>query len=180
MNGNCHFVYGAAIGTALTLCSEQLALLLPSITASPETSTLFVLGGLLGGIFPDIDNPVSYVGKLTVPVSSLLGTIGKATGKTGKHHRGILHDPIVYITGIILCYLYFTPLLGFFAGCLSHLFLDMFNPSGIPFLFGVKHLHLGKMPSGSTSSVIFTWINVALVIALGVFIKYGLTNFIQI
>lgn len=183
MNGNCHFVFGAALGTAFSLNMELIASALPNLSPTSETATLFVLGGILGGIFPDIDNPTSYFGKLASPISKIFGSIGKATGKTGKNHRGIMHDPIVYLAGLALCYFYFPPLIGFFVGCLSHLFLDMFNPSGIPFLFGAAHLHLGKIVSGSKNSITFTWINVVLVLLIGLGIKSGifsdLTNILQ-
>ncbi len=183
MNGNCHFVFGAALGTALSLNMELIASALPNLSHSPETTTLFVMGGILGGIFPDIDNPASYFGKLASPISKAVGSFGKLTGKTGKNHRGIMHDPIVYLAGLVFCYFCFTPLVGFFVGCLSHLFLDMFNPSGIPFLFGAAHLHLGKIVSGSKSSVIFTWISVALVLLASLAVKteiiLKITNVLQ-
>lgn len=178
MNGNCHFVFGAAVGTALSLNLDYISTALPNISDTPETITLFILGGLIGGILPDIDNPSSYVGKLTVPVSMMFASMGKVTGKTGKNHRGIMHDPIVYIAGLILSYLYCTPLVGLFIGCLSHLILDLFNPSGIPFLFGAAQLHLGKIPSGSKSSVAFTWVSVGLVLVLSIAAKLGVSKFL--
>lgn len=174
MNGNCHFVYGASIATALCMNLNTIAEHLPNLSPTPETATLFVLGGLIGGIFPDVDNPSSYVGKLSSPISKMFGAIGVFSGKTGSRHRGILHDPIVYLIGLYLCYCHFTPLVGFFIGCLSHLFLDMFNPSGVPFLFGVKHLRLMKIPSGSRESIIFTWLNVVLTLVIGFAFYIGL------
>ena len=168
MNGNCHFVFGASVGTAAALNMGLIEAHLPNIAAAPETATLFILGGLIGGIFPDIDNPTSYFGKLTTPVSKWIGGVGKAFGQSGAHHRGIFHDGALYIAGLILSYLYFPPLLGFFLGCLSHIYLDMFNPSGIPFLFGVKRFRLGKIESGSKGSVLFTWINTILVLIAGI------------
>ena len=171
MNGNCHFVYGAAVGTAFTMNLDKVSTILPHVTNTPETATLFILGGLIGGIFPDIDNPSSYMGKLSAPVSTVIGFVNEKLGKTGANHRGILHDPLVYLIGLILSYFFFPPLIGFFIGCLSHLFLDMFNPKGIPFCF-VKKVSIGKFDSGSTSSVIFTWINVFLCIILGCVLKF--------
>lgn len=171
MNGNCHFVYGASVGTAGAMSLEVLHQHLPNITTTPETATLFVLGGLIGGIFPDIDNPTSHVGKLTVPISTWIGGIGKAFGKSEERHRGVFHDAALYIAGLLLSYFFFPPLIGFFVGCLSHIYLDLFNPSGVPFLFGVKHLHLGKIPSGSKASIIFTWVNALLVLLLGITVQ---------
>lgn len=174
MNGNCHFVYGASVATALSMNMDKLSTIIPTLVASPENITLFIFGGLIGGIFPDLDNPTSYVGKLSSPLSKLFGVLGTASGKTGANHRGILHDPLVYLVGLFLCCQHFTPLIGFFIGCLSHLFLDMFNPAGVPFLFGVKHLHLMKIPSGSRESVIFTWLNVVLVLVVGFVLQLNL------
>lgn len=158
LNGNCHFIFGASVGASLAMNIDKLDFFFPRIMDTPEMAVLFVMGGLLGGVFPDIDNPTSYVGKLTAPVSRWLGKVSAAMGKEGWNHRGILHDPIVYLIGLFLCTFQFTPLIGFFVGCLSHLFLDMFNPVGIPFLFGVKHLRLAKIPSSSKQAITLTWI----------------------
>lgn len=169
MNGNCHFIYGAAVGSMLALNLDKISTAV-NISNSAETATLFVLGGLVGGIFPDIDNPSSYMGRLSTPVSSAIGLINKKLGKVGANHRGILHDPIVYILGLFLSYFFFSPLLGFFIGCLSHIFLDMFNPKGVPCLF-LHRIRLGKFESGDPSSVIFTWVCVILCIGVGILIK---------
>jgi membrane-bound metal-dependent hydrolase YbcI (DUF457 family) len=61
-------------------------------------------------------------------------------------------------------------LLGFFVGCLSHLFLDMFNPKGIPFFF-IKRIRLGKIESGDVKSIIFTWVCVFLCLGIGITLK---------
>lgn len=174
MNGNCHFIFGASVGTMLAMNMDKISQALPHLTNSSETATLFVLGGLLGGIMPDIDNPVSYVGKLTVPVSTVIGKTGELFGKSGAMHRGILHDPITYLAGLAISYLYCPSLCGFFIGCLTHLFLDLFNPAGIPFLFGVKHLRLGKIKSGSNLSIILTWVLVVLAVLTGFLCKFCL------
>lgn len=171
MNGNSHFVFGVSLGTAIAMNMNVIGEVLPNLNASAETTTLFVLGGLIGGILPDIDNPTSYMGKLSAPVSTMFGTLGKMTGKTGSNHRGIMHDPTIYLIGLVLSYLYLPSLVGLFVGCLSHIFLDMFNPSGVPFLFGVKRLRLGKILSGSKTGVWFTWLNVFLVLIVGIVAK---------
>lgn len=172
MNGNCHFIFGACVGTAAAMNTELLHFYLPNIAVTSETATLFVLGGLIGGIFPDIDNPTSYFGKLTAPLSKWIGNVSKVFRKSEERHRGIFHDAAVYIAGLIFSYLFFPPLIGFFIGCLSHIYLDMFNPSGIPFLFGIKHLHLGKIASGSKASIIFTWLSAVFVLVLGMLASF--------
>lgn len=173
MNGNCHFIYGAAWGSMAALNLDKLNAYLPNITNTPETACLFVLGGLIGGIFPDMDNPTSHMGKLSVPVSTFIATIGGFMGKKGAYHRGIMHDPLIYAVGLLLSYLYFPPLLGFFVGCMSHVFLDMFNPVGVPFMLGAKHLHMAKIKSGSKESVLLTWVLVVIVLVAGFTVKFG-------
>lgn len=155
----------------LAINADKIETVLPNISASSSTVTLLVLGGLIGGILPDIDNQGSYIGKLTAPLSTFIGSIQKVFGRTDSRHRGLLHDPIVYIIGLVLSYLYFTPLVGLFIGCLTHIFLDLFNPSGVPFLFGVKHLRLAKLNSGSKESIVFTWVFTAAVVVVGAVIK---------
>ena len=169
MNGNCHFIYGAAVGSALAINLDKISSI-TSINNSPETATLFILGGLVGGIFPDIDNPNSYMGHLSAPISTIIGEINEKLGKVGSNHRGILHDPIVYLVGLVLSYFFFSPLIGLFIGCLSHIFLDMFNPKGVPCLF-VHRIRLGNFNSGDFSSVLFTWVCVILCIGIGISIK---------
>lgn len=171
MNGNCHFLFGLACGSMLALNTDKLSEILPNVTDTPETAMLFVLGGLTGGILPDIDNPSSHIGKLSVPVSTIIGKIQKMSRKTDGRHRGIFHNPTVYIMGLVLSYLYFSSLIGLFTGCLTHIFLDMFNPSGVPFLFGAKRLRLARIPSGSRESIILTRLFTAVVTVAGTALK---------
>lgn len=167
MNGNCHFMFGTAVGAMVALNADKLSLLLPHINNSPETTSLFVLGGIIGGILPDMDNPKSYIGRLSNPISKYIGKFSGLFGKRGKYHRGVLHDPSIYIIGLILSYLYFPYLLGIFIGGLSHIYLDMFNPVGIPLLFGTKRIYLGQINSGSKEAIRFTWLNILLCLLLG-------------
>ena len=173
MNGNCHFIFGAAVGSALVLNLGAVSAAIPQITNTPETATLLILGGVIGGIFPDIDNESSYMGKLSAPVSTIIGSVNKLFGKVGSNHRGILHDPIIYLVALVLSFLFFPPLIGFIIGCLSHLFLDLFNPKGIPVAV-FKRVHLANFKSGSIESVVFTWVCVVLLIGIGIFTKVAL------
>lgn len=168
MNGNCHFIFGAAVGSMVALNLGAISTVLPQVTNTPETATLMVMGGLLGGIFPDIDNPSSHIGQLSAPVSTIIGKVNKLCGKKGANHRGILHDPFIYLIGLVCVYFGFAPLLGFLLGCFSHIFLDMFNPKGIPLFFGLFNLSLAKFKSGELSSIIFTWICVFITLIVGI------------
>ena len=136
MNGNCHFMVGGAMGVATCLLTQTDA----------TATTLIISTCLIGSIFPDIDSPNSHFGQLTKPLSTIISKFNRK----GSQHRGLLHALLIYVCGLILSYLYFKPILGFFIGAISHLFLDTFNPSGIPLLFLYKNrLHLGKVRSDS-------------------------------
>lgn len=151
---------------------DRISTYLPNVNPDNEMIALLIMGGLIGGIFPDIDNPKSHFGQLSKPVSTVIGKIGKVTGKTGSHHRGIFHDISIYIAGLILSYLYAPFLLGFFLGAITHLFLDMFNPAGVPVFFGIKRLHLGKIEADSKSAMILTYLLILFTIGIGCTIKF--------
>lgn len=204
MNGNCHFVFGASVGTTLCLTGvanqlyaninglSQLSGLssIPTYTTSANPLedvingsantpnaiifSLFICTCLIGSIFPDIDSPKSNFGQLTAPLSTVIGKIGKAKGKTGKNHRGIFHDIGIYIILGLLSYSYFPAIIGFFVGAISHLILDAFNPMGVPVLFGVKHLHFGKVYSGSNESVVLTWALSIMCLIFGFLVYYNI------
>lgn len=170
MNGNCHFVYGAAVGTAVAINLSNIATVLPNVTTTPEMATLCIMGGLLGGIFPDIDNPSSHMGQLAAPVSTVIGAINKKLGKTGANHRGVLHSLIVYIAGLVLSYFFFPPIIGFFIGCLSHLFLDMFNGKGIS-CGPIKRISVARIDGNSPAAIAITWICIFFILVIGILLK---------
>ena len=177
MNGNCHFVFGASTATALALNIDKIANLitvntnLSGLEVNETTVTLFVMGGLLGSVFPDVDNPNSLFGKMSAPLSTVIGKVGASFGKTGTHHRGIFHDLLIYLIALTLSVLFFPPLIGFFVGCLSHILLDSFTPMGIPCLFTKRGIHLGKINSGSTTAVVFSYVLSMICLTLG-FVGY--------
>lgn len=174
MNGNCHFMFSATVTGMVVLNLEKVNMILPNVPIDSEMGALLIMGGLIGGVFPDIDNPKSHFGQLCKPISSVIGEIGKLFGKTGSHHRGIFHDFSVYLAGLILSYFFAPFLVGFFLGALSHLFLDMFNPAGIPVLFGVRQIHLGRISADSTGAVVLTYMFISLFLATGIILKFAL------
>lgn len=107
--------------------------------------------------------------KISVLSRKILKKWGIDKGLTADTGGG--HDPTIYLTGLVLSYLHCPSLVGLFTGCLTHIFLDMFNPSGVPFLFGAKRLRLAKLFSGSRESVILTWLCTAIVIVSGISLK---------
>ncbi len=171
MNGTCHLAFGTAVAAATAVNLEAISNTFPNIAYSSEMGTLLILGGIVGSLLPDIDAPQSYVGKLCSPVSRVFGRLRKMQGKEEWQHRGIMHDAAIYIAGLLLSYLYFSPLIGLFIGCLTHIFLDMFNPMGVPFLFGVKRLRIAKIKSGEKGAVLFTRMCTAVMLLLGIGIK---------
>lgn len=177
MNGNCHCMLGITIGAMLALNMDLLSNTFPNIECCKETATLLIEGCVIGSIFPDIDNPKSFMGRLSLPISKHIDKIGKKFGKGGKYHRGLFHDIFAYSIGLLLAYFCFPPLIGFFVGCISHIYLDLFNPTGIPSLIRNKNLHFGNILSGSKQAISFTRLNVVLVILLGLLTKFNLLSF---
>lgn len=174
MDGNCHFLVGVTTTGMIALNLNSISTYLPLVCVESisTTATLLLLGGLIGSIFPDIDNPKSHMGKLSAPVSTVIGKIGEAFGKKNENHRGVFHDAGLYLVGLLLSYFYFPPLLGFFIGCVTHVFLDAFNPSGVPFLFGAKYIHLGRIYSGSKAGIVFTRILSISIFVIGITLHY--------
>lgn len=103
---------------------------------------LYVYSLYIGSLFPDIDHPKSYIGRRFPIISHVITT------KFG--HRGFMHSLLLIYCLIIVSFLInivlkvFYPHLysiiniyiqtiecGFVLGCLSHMFFDMFNKSGV-------------------------------------------------
>ena len=103
-------------------------------------------------LLPDIDSPHSKLGRLVPFISwPLNATIG---------HRGPLHSlfgAAAFCLILMVVSLFWHPIntgivLVFFAGYISHLVLDSFNPSGVPWLWPLK-THF-KVPLVQTGSVL--------------------------
>ncbi len=146
MNGNSHFVFGAAAASSAAIL----------IGADQNTTTLLLSTALIGSIFPDIDNPQSHFGKLTKPVSTWISRFQKCAGKTGRNHRWIFHDLGLYIMAAAISLPFIPALFGFYLGLLSHFILDSLNPAGVR-LFG-KYICFSKIPSDSKLARGVTWI----------------------
>lgn len=169
-------MYSTITSCMVAINLDNLTRLLPKIENTPPMMACLIMGGIIGGIFPDIDNPKSHFGQLTKPISTLIGKVGESVGKTGTHHRGIFHDFSIYLAGLILSYFYCPYLLGFFLGAMTHLFLDMFNPMGIPVLFGISKIHLGKVRSDSKAAIWLTVIFITITLTVGILIKSRIIN----
>ena len=155
MNGNCHFVLGMGVSATAILLTE------PNIDMASGLTAMI----LLGSIFPDIDNPTSHFGQLTKPISTIIGKIGEAVGKSEYNHRGVFHDIFLYGIGLVFCIYYKLALMWFFIGTLSHLFLDSLTKAGIPIMLGQGRFRLAKFKSGDKGSIICTWIITILLVS---------------
>lgn len=135
MVGKTHLCAGLCAGTAFALWSN-----LPL-----EQAGIAAAAGLIGGVIPDLDHRKSKVTQKT-------GLFGFFSSHLFKH-RGVLHTPIIYIilSTILTMSFVHNPLIhaaifGAFVGELSHLFLDMLNPSGIPLLWPITRKRISLLP----------------------------------
>lgn len=135
MVGKTHLCAGLCAGTAFALWAD-LPLVQTGIAAA---------AGMLGGVIPDLDHRKSKV-------TQTAGLFGFFSSRLFKH-RGILHTPVVYavLTAVLTLSLGEHPMVhaaifGALAGELSHLFLDMLNPSGIPLLWPLTRKRISLLP----------------------------------
>lgn len=135
MTGKTHLAAGTAIGL---LISSQLDLSLSDTLAVTVCAAA-------GSLIPDIDNATSKLGRRFAPASILIQLfIG---------HRTLFHAPLLYlILAFVIAQTYPAQQLLLFscaAGIISHLFLDMCNPAGIPLFWPIhKRIHLAPFHSG--------------------------------
>jgi inner membrane protein len=118
------------------------ALALSNLLHAPATqTTMFLAGGVLGGLLPDIDHPASSLGRRVLPLSMMLAAI--------FGHRGITHSLIAAVVVSLAAWyslhgLDWRPghsapfVLGLSAGYLSHLLADWLTNTGVPLLWPMK------------------------------------------
>lgn len=154
MNAKEHRFAGICAGAVCTIYMTQSFpieyVMLPSEEIVKYTAVFAVFTGTFGSLLPDIDQPNSTLGRKLGPISKLLNY--------GLGHRGLLHYPIflaALMLGLYLLYpkippsfqyVYIAGSMGFGAGYLSHIFLDMLNSAGIKFLWPVPTVF--RIPTG--------------------------------
>lgn len=91
---------------------------------------LAIIPSMIGGLFPDTDTKQSLLGRW-IPMWLIFK----------PHRRNLLHSllgaMLFSIPWLYVSHIYATL---FFLGYLSHLLLDMFNRTGIPFAYPNKHM----------------------------------------
>lgn len=165
-DGNCHFMFGTVTGISLSLI----------LGLDFEESVLLTSTAMLGSIAPDIDAETSAVGNLTKPISTLIYKVNASLGHAKEKHRSLFHDLAFWIGLLVLSLYKFPVLKGFFIGGLSHLFLDMFNPSGVP-LFFVFNIRLARLKSNSKEAVVLTAILTVLFLTFSMLYHFKLIRF---
>jgi inner membrane protein len=112
------------------------ALTLSNFLHTPATqTTLFLAGGVLGSLLPDIDHPASALGRRVLPLSLMLAAI--------FGHRGITHSLVAVVAMSLAAWYslhgldwypgYSVPVvLGLSVGYLSHLLADWMTNTGVP------------------------------------------------
>lgn len=141
MIGTTHATAGSAVGLAVVSvvgCSRGMPM---------EQGIMCVTAAIVGSLIPDIDHPGSLAGKKAKTASALVSaTFG---------HRTFMHSPLLLIVFAVLIKrfcpaAYIVPAVAFLLGYLSHLFLDMLNPTGIPLLYPhPKKFHIASIRTGS-------------------------------
>lgn len=125
-------------------------------------TSLAILAG--GALLPDIDHPLSAIGRVLFPISIPLN---KAFG-----HRGFVHSLVLWVP--LTCLGYFWPplyLIG--GGAISHCIIDTWTLSGLPMFTPIteKIFVLAKrayrIATGSRAEMIFLAFLVFLTLAIG-------------
>lgn len=175
MNGNCHMLFGGTVGVVSAINIDLINQTLPNIPVSTEMKTLLILGCVTGSILPDIDSYGSHTGKLFYPIPQMIDAVLKIDGKDRFKHRGITHSVLLYVGLLLWAYFKLPSVVGIIVGCLTHLFLDAFNPQGVPLLaMAMKtKIRFARIKSGSAESVVLTAILMTVTIMLGIYLKIG-------
>lgn len=139
MTGRTHDLAAATLLGAVVVVVP-----LPEVTLS--TALLAILANQIGGIIPDIDQPIAPFWR-NLPIG---GPIGKVITKMLGGHRFITHSLLGVVIACFLIYdilVFFQPVMpnvdvtlvwwAFIIGIFSHLIMDSFTKEGVPWLLPV-------------------------------------------
>lgn len=128
---------GAAAGLATAILMKE------PVVAVAVSGAIAAASALI----PDIDHKNSHISHKLKPVGFVASTV--------FGHRKLLHSIIpylcLYIAAILTFPAFTSIILSGLVGILSHLFLDMLNPEGVPLFypFVKKRMSLAKIKTGS-------------------------------
>ena len=118
----------------------------PTMKMSLTTALVAVLANQLGGIAPDIDQPIAPFWR-NLPIG---GFVGRVIGKMLGGHRFITHSLVGLVLfgfGTRALLLFFEPLMpavdanfvwwAFMIGMISHLVMDTLTKEGVPWLLPI-------------------------------------------
>jgi inner membrane protein len=153
MKGTTHIVAGAVTGSIIA----------KSLNLPIEDTVLLASASAIGSLIPDIDKKNSTIAK---PFFFISYPIRKTFG-----HRTLTHSLFPYLIAFLLInYLdiaYSIYWNGVILGALSHIFLDMLNPTGVALFYPVKKkISFLKIRTGGIFEYIFS---VLLVLGYGIY-----------
>jgi len=126
----------------MTVKGHILLALAPVAIIKPDffNNPLFIFFITLGAVFPDLDEPQSYIGRKLYFISYPLRWIG-------LKHRTITHSFIFPAAAVsVAMFFYNIPLLLFLYGYFIHLVGDMLTVTGIPALYPVSKKYYNLFP----------------------------------
>ena len=110
--------------------------------------SIYLLAVAFGAVFPDIDEPNSFIGRKFGIFSQIFSTFFK--------HRGITHTVIIilFYLGVLSLFVlayYSNPLykiagIGFVVGNIGHILGDSSTKSGVPLLYPLYDKNFGILP----------------------------------
>jgi len=140
-------------------------LAMPAQPLTLATVIVAIIANLIGGITPDIDQPIAPFWR-NIPVGNFFGKIfSKVTGG----HRFLTHSILgVLVIGYLfhLLLVFLSPIVGlidinivwwaFMIGIISHLIMDTFNKEGMPLLLPIP-IKIGIPPIKSLRITTDSW-----------------------
>ena len=177
MNGKTHQVIGITFGVATA------AMLYKYTQTDLIRSAAVIACSSLGSLLPDIDHTQSKAGRTLFFISYPIKWISdifialynfskvKVFKKLSEvfGHRGLFHSPLLWFLLLAAPYIFIPEfnidaryidiirncIIGLGVGILSHIFADMFNPTGVPILmpFTMYRLIVANVTTGSRAEV---------------------------
>lgn len=151
MNYQAHRVGGACASVMVATTMYHATIHEPNTLISVG---LAFVGGVIGGLLPDIDHPTSKVGRKVPLISKTINALFGHRGFTHTLVAGLLFTYFLFLCSTILpdmIQAFFLPFgLGLAVGYFSHLLLDMLTVSGIPLFYPIfrKDIRIAKLHSG--------------------------------